>query len=147
VGSCNKDYLRQKEISPMNAIRRLLGDGGLSMRWVARLSSLAISSVFLLILILAVTNEDKPHGPAIPVLVLLVLTMVACLAAWRWEKAGGVAVIVGSICLSLAAYSAAQAFGLGSAIFLPLLVYGAPFLVVGILFLIAGQRTAKEDMA
>jgi len=87
-----------------------------------------------------VTNEDKPQGAAIPVLALLVLNIAACFAAWRWEKVGGVVVIIGSLCLSVAAYSASLTFGLGSQSVLPSLIYGAPFLIMGILFWVSGQR-------
>ena len=111
--------------------------------WIARLSSLVIDSVFLLILFLALSNEDKPQGAAIPVLVLLALTMVICLAAWRWERAGGIAVLVGAICLGIAAYASSRTFGVGSYFPIPLL-YAAPFLLVGTLFLLAarGQRSS-----
>jgi len=109
------------------------------IRWIARLSSLAINSVFLLILFLAMTNEDKPQGAAIPVLVLLALTMVSCFAAWKWERAGGAAVLVGAICLGVAACSASRTYSAGSH-FLTLLVYVAPFLLVGALFLLAARQ-------
>lgn len=65
----------------MNSIRRALGKSGVSMHWMTRLLSIVIGGVFLLITFLAVTNEDKPQGPAIFVLALLVLTIVACFAA------------------------------------------------------------------
>lgn len=110
------------------------------MPWMARLLSMVINSVFLLFLILAVTNEDKPQGPAISVLVLLVLTIGGSLAAWRWEKAGGALVVAGGLCLGVATYSASLAFGLGSTSYLPTFIYGAPFVVVGILFWISGTR-------
>lgn len=122
----------------MNNIRLTLGKGGVFVRWTARLLSVVVSSEFLLILFLALTNEDKPQGAAIPGLVLLVLTIVGCFAAWRWEKIGGVVVVIGALCLSVEAYLASLTFGLGSASFLPALVYSAPFLVVGILFWICG---------
>jgi hypothetical protein len=124
----------------MNDIRPALGKGGVSMRWMARLLSIVISGVFLLIIFLAVTNEDKPQGAAIPVLVLLALTIVGCFSAWRWEKVGGVVVVIGALCQSVAAYLASLTFGLSSLSFLPSLIYGAPFLVVGVLFWVCGQR-------
>jgi sugar lactone lactonase YvrE len=127
----------------MNDIRPTSGRSGVSVRWMTRLLSIVISSVFLLIIGLAVTNEDKPQGAAIPVLALLVLTIVASLAAWRWEKVGGLVVVLLALCLSVAAHSASLAFGLGSLSFLPALLYGAPFLVVGILFWVCGQITAS----
>ncbi len=117
------------------------------IRWIARLSSLAINSVFLFILFLAVTNEDKPQGAAIPVLVLLVVTMVSCFAAWRWERAGGIAVLVSTGCLGVAAYSASRTYGLGPHFLAPLL-YAVPYLLVGTLFLLAarGQRSFCRRM-
>mgnify|MGYP000906070662 FL=1 len=111
--------------------------------WVIRLISAVISCAFLLILFLAVTNEDKPHGAAIPVLGLLVLTIVACFAAWRWETVGGVIVIIGALCLSVAAYFASLSFGLGSMSFLPSLIYGVPFLALGILFWLSGKHNNR----
>ena len=126
----------------MNDIRRMSGKSGISLPWMARLLSLGMDSVFLLFLILAVTNEDKPQGPAISVLVLLVLTIGASLAAWRWEKAGGALVVAGGLCLGVAAYRASLASGLGSTSYLPAFIYGAPFIVVGILFWISGTEAA-----
>lgn len=106
--------------------------------WVARLSSLAVSGVFLLILILAVTNEDKPRGAAIPVLVLLVLTMMSCVVAWKWPRAGGIAVLISAGCLGVAAYAASRAYDVGPTLLAPL-VYAVPFLLVGTLFLLAAR--------
>jgi hypothetical protein len=125
----------------MNNIRPAPGKSVVSMRWITRLLSIAISCTFLFILFLAVANEDKPQGAAISVLALLVLTLVGCFAAWRWERVGGVVVIIGAICLSVAAYSASLAFGLGSMSFIPALIYGVPFLIVGSLFWICGHQS------
>jgi hypothetical protein len=131
----------------MNDIQPATGNRETVIRWGARLSSLAVNSVFLLILILAVTNEDQPQGAAVPVLVLLVLTMVSCFAAWRWERAGGIAVLVGAVCLGVAAYSASRTYGVGPH-FLLSLIYAAPFLLAGTLFLLAarGQRRLGRRM-
>jgi hypothetical protein len=98
------------------------------------------NGAFLLVLCLAVTNEDKPQGPAITILVLLGLTMASSFAAWRWEKAGGAFVIVGALGTGVAAYSASLQLGLGWQSLLPALIYGTPFLVIGILFWVCGHR-------
>jgi hypothetical protein len=127
----------------MNDVQPATDNWGTGIRWLARLSSLATSSVFLLILFLALTNEDKPQGAAIPVLVLLALTMVSCLAAWRWERAGGIAVLVGAVCLGVAAYAASRTFGLGSYFLAPLL-YAVPYLLVGSLFLLAARGRGRS---
>jgi hypothetical protein len=112
----------------------------ISLRLVTRLLGLVTNSVFLLILCLALTNEDKPQGPAITVLALLALTMVSSFIAWRWEKVGGALVIAGALGTGVAAHSASLEFGLGSQSFLPGLIYGIPFLVMGILFWLCGHR-------
>ena len=129
----------------MNNRQQLPTDGSIPLRWITRLLSLTINSMFLLILCLAITNEDQPRGPAIAVLVLLGLTMAGSFAAWRWEKAGGAFVIAGALGTSIAAYLASLEFGLGSQSFLPTLIYGAPFLVVGILFWACGHRKASDE--
>ena len=132
----------------MNDVQPATSNWDIVIRWMARLSSLAINSVFLLILFLALTNEDKPQGAAIPVLVLLTLTMGSCLAAWRWERAGGIVVLVGAVCLGVAAYSASLTYGAGPHFLAPL-VYAAPYLLVGTLFLLAarGQRNLAESVS
>jgi hypothetical protein len=124
-----------------------LGKAVYLTRWTARLLSFTTSSIFLLITFLAVTNEDRPQPPAIPVLALLVLTILACLIAWRWEKVGGGLVVIGAISLGIVAYSAASAFGLGAFAFLISLIYSLPFLAVGVLFLLIGQVAKREAIA
>ena len=126
----------------MNWIRRVPTSKCDLLDWTARLSSLVINSVFLLILVLAITNEDKPQGPAVVVLVLLALTMLASFAAWRWKRAGGALVVAGGLCLGVAAYSASLSFGLRSSGLLSMFIYGAPFVLMGILFWISGGRLA-----
>jgi hypothetical protein len=108
-------------------------------RLAARLLSLAASGVFLLIIFLAVTNEDGVQPRALPVLVLLGLTILASWAAWRWEMAGGSLTVAGAAGLGLAAYSAASSFGPGAWAFLAPLIYGLPFLAAGVLFLLGSQ--------
>lgn len=124
----------------MNDIQVPLGKSGISMRWMTRLLSIIVSCAFLFIMVLAITNEDKPQDMAIPVLAFLTLTIAGCFVAWRWERIGGVVVVISALCLSVVAYSASLNVGLGSLSFLPSLIYGIPFLAVGILFWICGQR-------
>ena len=127
----------------MNTIRPTSARSGLPVRWMTRLLSIVVSCGFLLIMVLAVTNEDKPQGAALPVLTLLGLTMLASLAAWRWEKVGGLAVVVLAVCLGVAAYAASLAVGLGALSLLPALIYGAPFLILDVLFWMCSQLTAS----
>ena len=117
------------------------------IRWAARLSSIMVSGAFLLIMFLAVTNEDPPQTPAIVVLVLLAFTIAGCITAWRWEKVGGSAAIMGAMGLGVAVYVASSAFGLDSYVFLLMGMYSLPFLIVGTLFLVCGYLTKSVSRA
>ena len=129
----------------MNDNRRVVSKSHISMRWLTRMLSIVICSVFLFFIILAVTNEDKPQGMAIPALVLLALTIACCFAAWRWEKVGGIVVAMAALCLSVVIYLASPASWLGLINFLLALIYGVPFLVAGILFWLCGQQAATDS--
>lgn len=126
----------------MNNRRITRGKNGIALRWTARALGIITGAVFLLIMGLAITNEDKPAGAAVPVLILLGLTLVASFAAWRWEQIGGLVVILLAGGLTVAAYSASRAFGLRIPSFLPAILYGGPFLVLGILFWVSAQFAA-----
>ena len=128
----------------MNDVQHSTSNGRTAIRWIARLSSLAINLMFLLILFLARTNEDSPQGAAIPVLVLLALTMGSSLAAWTWERAGGTAVLISAFCLGAAAYSASRTYGASPPFLIPL-VYFVPFLFVGGLFLASARSKVAFD--
>jgi hypothetical protein len=125
----------------MSKVHTTLGRAIYWTRLAARLLSLTTSAVFLLVIFLAVANEDKPQPSGILVLVLLALTMAAGWAAWRWERVGGSLMVVGALSLGLAAYAAASSFGLGAGALLVSLIYGLPLLAVGVLFLLGGQMS------
>jgi hypothetical protein len=106
----------------------------------ARIASLIVGAAFLLILGLAVTNEDPPTSAGVIVLALLALELAACATAWRWQRAGGVAILAGAALLAAAAWSAAPASP-GHALALGgMALYGLPFLLVGFLFVMAGRE-------
>lgn len=114
------------------------------IRQVARWSSLMTSGAFMLILFLAVTNEDRPQTPALPVLVLLALNLLACWVAWRWESVGGGLVVIGALGLGAAAYASASTFGLVTFAGWVALLYGLPFLGVGLLFLLTARLARQK---
>jgi len=60
---------------------------------VARVASVMVGTAFLGILGLAFTSEDAPSAGGMAVLVILALVLVACAAAWLWERAGGIAIV------------------------------------------------------
>jgi len=129
----------------MNNRQPTRGKNAVAVRWTARGLSIVTGGVFLLIIGLALTNEDRPGGAAVPVLILLGLTLVASVAAWRWERIGGLVVILLAVGLTVAAYSSSRAVGLGSQALLPALLYGGPFLVVGALFWLSGRDPARPS--
>ena len=114
--------------------------------WLARLSGITVSNVFLFITFLALTNEDPPQGPGIAVLGLLVFTLACCLLAWRWERLGGSLVILSAVALGSAAYMAGVAFGVGAFSLLVALIYCLPFLIVGGLFVGAGLAAGTVEI-
>jgi len=114
-----------------------------AVHWMARLSSLAVNSAYALILYLALTNEEEARIAAIPVLILLVVTILSGLAAWRWEWKGGLAVLLSSVCLGVAAYCSSRAHSLGPHFLAPL-VYATPGLLVGALFLLAARAQKRS---
>jgi hypothetical protein len=136
---------KYKEVKSVNNHRPTRGKKGIALRWLAWGLSIVTDGVFLLIIGLALTNEDKPGGATVPVLILLGLTLVASVAAWRWERIGGLVVILLAVGLTVAAYSSSQAIGLGSQALLPALLYGGPFLVVGALFWLSGRDPARPS--
>jgi hypothetical protein len=118
-------------------------------RLAARIASLIVGAAFLLILALSVTNEDPPTSAGVTILALLALELAACAAAWRWEHAGGIAVVAGATALAAAAWASAPGSAEGGLGLAAVAIYGLPFLLVGLLFLLAGRadlggRTRSE---
>ncbi len=115
-----------------------------SLRWAARLYSILTGGLFLLILFLAVTNEDKPQGLAIPILILLICTILANFAAWRWEKVGGAIVACCALGLGMLSFASSLSLGLNAFSVVPALIYSVPFLIVGILFWVSASGADRR---
>jgi hypothetical protein len=111
-------------------------------RWSARVSGLLTTGFFLFIIILVVINEDKPPAQAVPTLVLLVVAIMAAFMAWRWERIGGMVLVMSSLGLGISVHMSSAAFGLGPVgLLMGLLIYSLPPLITGILYLLSGQRS------
>lgn len=109
----------------------------LLFRRLARIASVIVNASFAGLVLLIAVNEDKPQEAAVPVLYLLGINMTAAFLAWRREKAGAIAMMVGAVGLCIAAYISAQSAGLASFSYLAAGLYGLPFLVLGALFLMS----------
>ena len=122
------------------------GESERTGRLVARVASIMVGTAFLGILGLAVTNEDPPSAGGMVVLVLLALELAACAAAWRWERAGGLAIVAGATALAAAAWCAAPPSPGNEFALVAVALYGLPFLLVGLLFVAArGGRGESTD--
>lgn len=106
--------------------------------WTARVASILVCAWFAFILALVAANEDKPHPEVIPALILVALTIVACFTAWRWERAGGIATLVGAMAIGIALWLPPSMAGLNFVMPIAILTYVVPFGAVGALFVWSG---------
>jgi hypothetical protein len=116
------------------------------MRWIARLGSLLMAALFVLFVtgpgarLYATLSWSSPRG--MPLLVILGVTTLSALVAWRWEMIGGLAAVVGAAAVAALVY-----FGSGGDRFASLLMVALPLLVVGALFLGCCRRARSSRTA
>lgn len=80
----------------------------------------------------------------IPLMLAIVITMGCILVAWRWGVAGGIATIVGSVAILLAAWYALSASGTTADWFL-LADASLPFFVTGLLFIVTHRYRHTDN--
>jgi hypothetical protein len=101
---------------------------------VTRGLSLVVAAFHLLIIGLALLNEDPLPVQGWPVVGALVLGLLATAVAWRAPWRGGRLVLAGGGLAGLAALGGGLGTGLGVWSLLPALGYAVPSLVLGALF-------------
>lgn len=121
------------------------------VRTVLRWSSLALNA-FCLWSISAYVASGNLYPTMTPFVVVFVLVTLACLAAWRWENAGGLAVIVLGVALGLA-----SSYGIGAAAAeygrsMPAqtiagLVWAVPYIIFGLIFRALAQHARNQQPA
>jgi peptidoglycan/LPS O-acetylase OafA/YrhL len=118
----------------VNNLQTVLPKRSNSVRWAARVASIPVCAWYTLVLVLVATNEDQPHTDVIPALILVAINIGACFAAWRWERLGGIAIILGAIAIGIALW--APLVNAGLTLVMPILIaaYFVPFGLVGALF-------------
>ena len=116
---------------------------GRAARWAARLASLLVGVAYLIPIALAITNEDPPSPSGVIILWLLGVELFLCALAWRWQQAGGLAIVAGAVILSVVVGTGTTAAS-GTRGLVIAAVYGVPFLLVGLLFLFAGRQNVEE---
>jgi len=115
-------------------------DGGADyMRWAARVSGLLVVGVFLLILILAFTNEDGILAQAVPKIIVMAVAICGVAVAWRWERVGGAMLVASAVALGLSICQSYPIFG-PVGLLLVMLIYTPLPLISGVLFLLSSRR-------
>jgi hypothetical protein len=104
------------------------------LRVLTRTVSMIVNAIFLFLFMAAIAIGDKPQPAALAVLFLMALALLGSVAAWRWEKVGGIFVMGTAVCLGVAAFISAHYFGVASHSYLYVLIYSLPFLLVGFMF-------------
>jgi len=111
------------------------------IRWAARVSGLFVVGVFLLILILAFTNEDGIQAQAVPKVILLAIAIAIAGVglAWRRERVGGAILVASAVALGLSICQSYPIFG-PVGLLLVVLIYTPLPLISGVLFLLSSRR-------
>jgi len=117
--------------------------GADDIRRAARASGLQVAGIFLFVLMLALTNEDGVPAQALPKLSLLVVAILGVGMAWRWERVGGMMLIVSALALGLSAYQSYPILG-PVGLLLAVLIYTPLPLIAGILFLLSSRGTRRD---
>ena len=112
--------------------------GAGDIRRAARVSGLQVVAIFLVILILAITNEDGIPAQAMPKVILLTMAISAVGVAWRWERVGGAVLVASAMALGFSMYQTYPLVGtLG--LLLAVLIYTPLPLIAGVLFLLSSR--------
>lgn len=102
------------------------------LRWLARGVGSVAGGIFLWIILAGLRHWDAMPAP---LLLLLVLSIVGVLVAWRWEAFGGLLTIVAAIGLGVFVYTQA-----GRNQLVATAIYSGPFLLSGILFVVCSRK-------
>ena len=109
------------------------------IRWMARALGLLVTGFFLLfvvssgVTIFPTLSWVSPRG--MPLLVVLLVTALGVVVAWRWEMTGGAVAVFGA-CAS----SALVFWGVGRNRLSTSLMISLPFFIAGALFLTCAWR-------
>lgn len=123
----------------MKMVSQAMGRGADDIRRAARIFGLQVVGIFLLILILALTNEDGIQAQAVPKVILLTVAISAVGMAWRWERVGGAVLVASAVALGLSMYQSYLLLG-SLGLLLAVLIYTPLPLIVGVLFLLSSRR-------
>jgi hypothetical protein len=107
------------------------------VRWSLRLLGLLVISTQTILFLASLDDDNLPPAARVhPLLFEMVARGVIVLgfaAALRWERAGGAAIILGAVLLSMAIYAWASPLGAYASTLIA--VHSFPALITGLLFL------------
>ena len=109
------------------------------IRWAARVTGLMVVAVFLVILILAFTNEDGILAQAVPKIIVMAVAICGVAVAWRWERVGGAILVASVVALGLSMVQSYPILG-PVGLLLVVLIYPPLPLIAGALFLLSSRR-------
>jgi hypothetical protein len=124
----------------MTTVRRIDDSLTKGIRWIARALGMLATGLFLLFVvssgasIFPTLSWVSPRG--MPLLVVLVVTVLGVLIAWRWEITGGAMAVLGACALSALVF-----WGAGRSRLSTSLMISLPFFTAGVLFLTCSWRT------
>ncbi|NKQ36799.1 MAG: hypothetical protein HF973_14445 [Chloroflexi bacterium] len=101
------------------------------LRWLARGVGSVLAALWLFIGLSSAILGDEPWTPESYFMVgFMAGGVILPIIAWRWEKVGGILLIIFGLIFSTFAY-----FSAGHNQWFAVLISGIPFLITGILFL------------
>ena len=112
------------------------------LRWIARILGTLIVLFWLFVVVInGIVEPSKLGTEDITMLILIVGTTIGVLVAWRSERIGGFITLLFGITHSIFALIAS-----GHNHLFAMLISGGPFILIGILFLIADAHSKKSQI-
>jgi peptidoglycan/LPS O-acetylase OafA/YrhL len=109
------------------------------LRWIARIITILVIVYSLTMLIGYSISDPHSEGDEFPWFIFVLFpTFIAMILSWRWEKIGGILVILGGICMAITVFITAGHNKFFAASFI-----SSPFIYSGILFLGCWYRSEK----
>jgi hypothetical protein len=129
----------------MSKVEKARDGSTTAMRWTARILALLAVGLFVFFAVdlgarVFPTLSWGPQG--IPLMVVLGITLVGVVVAWRWELVGGVMTVAG-----VAGIMALVCLGSGTDMLFCAFLFTLPLLVAGALYLGCCWRTRMTNVA
>ncbi|MEW6034634.1 MAG: hypothetical protein AB1603_07250 [Chloroflexota bacterium] len=121
------------------------------VRWAARAVGIVVLVFFLTMLVGETVVSVQEEGlqaisaEGLFIVVPVVIALAAFVISWWWERAGGFLLVLAYLVLSLSPTIRALLNGEGLRFFSGMWLFGLPFFVAGVLFLICSWLSRKAS--